>query len=47
MRHWASQAVTWLTNRQPAKDFAACERDIKSGVNNTGEIRCEKTKFLP
>jgi predicted phage-related endonuclease len=29
---WASNAVTWLTTRQAAKDFAACERDIKASV---------------
>lgn len=29
---WASEAITWLTTRQPAKDFAACEKAIKSIV---------------
>ncbi len=30
--HWASQAATWLSTRQAAKDFASTERDIKAGV---------------
>ena len=30
--HFAAQAATWLSTRQAAKDFAACERDIKAGV---------------
>lgn len=29
---WASEAVTWLTTKQAAKDFAACEKAIKSIV---------------
>ncbi len=29
---WASDAVTWLLNRKPAKDFAACERNIKANI---------------
>lgn len=29
---WASEAVTWLTTRQAAKDFAACEKAIKAIV---------------
>jgi predicted phage-related endonuclease len=27
---FASEAVTWVTTRQPAKDFAACEKAIKA-----------------
>jgi hypothetical protein len=27
---WASEAVTWITTRQAAKDFAACEKAIKA-----------------
>lgn len=29
---WAAQAVTWITTREAAKDFAACEKAIKALV---------------
>lgn len=29
---WGSEAVTWITTRQAAKDFAACEKAIKAIV---------------
>lgn len=29
---WASEAVTWITTRKAAKDFAACEKAIKAIV---------------
>lgn len=29
---WVSEAVTWAANRQAAKDFAACEKELKKLV---------------